>query len=46
MISDNTITLIGNDDAFVRAQIAQSVTSIGVSYTVDGASQVTVELVE
>jgi hypothetical protein len=46
MISDDTITLIGNDDAFVRAQIAQSVTSIGVSYTVDGASQVTVELVD
>ena len=46
MISDNTITLIGNDDAFVRAQIAQSITNIGVSYTVDGASQVTVELVD
>ena len=46
MISDDTIVIIGNDQASVRAQIAQSITYIGVSYTVDGASQVTVELVD
>ena len=46
MISDNTIIIVGNDSAKVRAQIAQSVTNITVSYTVDGASQVTVDLVD
>jgi hypothetical protein len=46
MISDKTILIVGNDQNSVNAQIAQSVTSIGVSYTVDGASQVTVELVD
>ena len=46
MISDQTIVIVGNDDVRVRAQIAQSITNISVSYTVDGASQITVELVD
>lgn len=46
MIDDRTIIFLGNDSASVRAQIAQSVTSIGVDYSVDGASQITVELVD
>ena len=46
MISDQTIVFLGNDQASVRAQIAQSITSINVDYSVDGASQITVELVD
>ena len=46
MISDSTIVIVGNDQAQIRAQIAQSITNIQVSYTVDGASQITVELVD
>ena len=46
MISDQTIVFIGNDQTSVRAQIAQSITSINVDYSVDGASQITVELVD
>lgn len=46
MITDDTIIIVGHDKASVKAQIAQSITSIDVSYTVDGASQVTVELVD
>lgn len=46
MINDRTIILLGNDSAKVRAQIAQSITGIKVSYTVDGTSQITVELVD
>ena len=46
MISDQTIVFIGNDQASVRAQIAQSITGINVDYSVDGASQITVELVD
>ena len=46
MISDQTIVFLGNDQASVRAQIAQSITGINVDYSVDGASQITVELVD
>lgn len=47
MITDKTIIITGHDDTpLLSAQIAQSITSIIVSYTVDGASQVTVELVD
>ena len=46
MISYQTIVFVGNKEANVRAQIAQSITNISVSYTVDGASQITVELVD
>jgi hypothetical protein len=47
MITDKTIIITGHDDTpRLSAQIAQSVTSIIVNYTVDGASQVTVELVD
>ena len=46
MISDQTIVFLGNDQVSVRAQIAQSITGINVDYSVDGASQITVELVD
>jgi hypothetical protein len=46
MISDRTIVILGNDQANVRAQIAQSITGINVDYSVDGASQITVEIVD
>ena len=46
MISDQTIVFLGNDQASVRAQIAQSITGINVDYSVDGASQITIELVD
>ena len=47
MITDKTIIITGHDDTpLLSAQIAQSVTSVIVNYTVDGASQVTVELVD
>lgn len=46
MISDQTIVFLGNDQASVRAQIAQSITGINVDYSVDGASQITVEIVD
>ena len=46
MIDDRTIIFLGNDSASTRAQIAQSITGIGVDYSVDGASQITVELVD
>lgn len=46
MISDRTIVFLGNDQANVRAQIAQSITNIDVDYSVDGASQIKVELVD
>lgn len=47
MITDKTILIVAyTANALLSAQIAQSITSIIVSYTVDGASQVTVELVD
>lgn len=46
MISDSTIIIVGHDQVEAVRKIAQSVTDITVSYTVDGASQVTVELVD
>jgi hypothetical protein len=46
MISDQTIVFLGNNQASVRAQIAQSITGINVDYSVDGASQITVEIVD
>lgn len=47
MITDKTIIIVAyTATARLDAQIAQSITSIIVSYTVDGASQVTVELVD
>lgn len=46
MVSDSTIIIIGHDQVDAVRKIAQSVTNITVSYTVDGASQVTVELVD
>ena len=46
MITNKTITIIGHDKFSTVAEIAQSITSITVSYTIDGASQVTVELVD
>ena len=46
MISDQTIVFLGNDQASVRAQIAQSITGLNVDYSVDGASQITVEIVD
>lgn len=46
MITDKTIIILGNDTKKVRAQIAQNITGIKVSYTVDGTSQITVEMVD
>lgn len=46
MITNKTLSIIGHDNAEAVREIAQHVTSITVSYTVDGASQVTVELVD
>ncbi len=46
MINDKTIIIIGHDQVEALRQIAQSITNIEVSYTVDGASQITVELVD
>jgi hypothetical protein len=46
MITDRTLIIVGHDQVEAIRQIAQHVTSITVSYTIDGASQVTVELVD
>lgn len=46
MITNNTIKIIGHDQFQTVAEIAQSITNITVNYTIDGASQVTVELVD
>jgi hypothetical protein len=46
MITDSTIIIVGHSQIQAVRKIAQSVTSITVSYTVDGASQITVELVD
>jgi hypothetical protein len=47
VITDKTIIIVDyRERVALRAQIAQSITSIIVNYTVDGASQVTVELVD
>ena len=46
MITDSTIIIVGHSQIEAVRKIAQSVTNITVSYTVDGASQITVELVD
>jgi hypothetical protein len=46
MITDSTIIIVGHSQIQAVRKIAQSVTSVTVSYTVDGASQITVELVD